>query len=56
MYIYTKSGRKGRIIDIMNDGEIMILLEFYDGKEPEIEWYTSADLQQCDHAEAGDTE
>ena len=51
MFLTTKSGRKGRVIDIMNDDEILILLEFYDDMEPQIEWFGTADLAPCDHVE-----
>lgn len=51
MFLTTKSGRKGRVIDIMNDDEILILLEFYDDMDPQIEWFGTADLAPCDHVE-----
>ena len=51
LYLNTKDGRKGLVIDIMVDDEIMILLKFYDNREPKTKWYTSDELRQCDHAD-----
>lgn len=49
IYMKTKSGQTGRVIDIMNDDEILILLEFEE--DGDIEWFAASDLAKCDHAE-----
>ena len=54
MYLKTKSGEKGRVIDIMvDDDRMMVMLEFegdtfFDG---DVDWFTFEDLETCDHAE-----
>lgn len=54
MYLKTKSGEKGRVIDIMvDDDRMMVMLEFEGDTflDGDVDWFTFEDLEPCDHAE-----